>query len=366
MPNRTLTVSLISAFILVVLGLSSIYIVDPREKALVLQFGQIKAVKEEPGLGFKIPLIQEVVRYDSRILPLDTDTIEVTPSDDRRLVVDTFALWRIRDLTQFRRAVGVGGIQTGSDRLESILIAQTREVLGADQVTSNTILSDERVGLMNRIRASTQAQAAALGIEVVDVRLKQTNLPQQNLQATFDRMRAERQREAEDQRARGREQAQRISAQADRTAVEITSDANRQAEITRGEADAERNRIYAEAYNQDRAFFEFFRSLQAYEASLKAGNTTLVMSPENEFFEYLKTSGADLPPVEYSSALPQGEGAAAAEAPAEGAPAADAPVEGAPAEPAPAEAAPAAATPPASPDAGSAGDDAAPAAGQED
>lgn len=304
---------------LVVLGgllLSSLYIVDERENALVLQFGQIKAVKTEPGLGFKIPLIQEVVRYDSRIQSLDTDPIEVTPSDDRRLVVDAFARWRISDVVRFRQAVGAGGLRTASDRLESILIAQIREVLGADQVTSNTILSAERIVLMNRIRDNARIAAANLGVEVVDVRLKQTNLPTANLTATFERMRAERQREAEDERARGREAAQRVRATADRTVVETTSSAERDAEITRGEADAERNRIYAEAYGQDPAFFEFYRSLSAYERALKAGNSTLVLSPDAEFFNFLKSSDP--------GAVPSAPSAPAAPAPAPAAPAAPA------------------------------------------
>ena len=269
--------------------LSSIFIVDEREKALVLQFGQIKAVKEEPGLGFKIPLIQEVVKYDDRILSLETQEIEVTPSDDRRLIVDAFARYRISDVEQFRRAVGVGGIAAAEDRLESILNAQVREVLGSDQVTSNTILSSDRAALMLRIRDQARTRASNLGVDVVDVRLKQTNLPEQNLEATFARMRAERQREAEDERARGREAAQRVSAQADRTVVEIVSEANKTGEITRGEADARRNNIFAQAFGQDQEFFEFYRSLTAYQRALQGNNSTLVISPDSEFFNYLKS-----------------------------------------------------------------------------
>ena len=270
-------------------ALSSIFIVDEREKALVLQFGQIKAVKEDPGLGFRIPLIQEVVKYDDRILSLETQEIEVTPSDDRRLIVDAFARYRISNVEQFRRAVGVGGIDAAEDRLESILNAQVREVLGSDQVTSNTILSSDRAALMLRIRDQARARASNLGVEVVDVRLKQTNLPEQNLEATFARMRAERQREAEDERARGREAAQRVSAQADRTVVEIVSEANKTGEITRGEADARRNNIFAQAFGQDQEFFEFYRSLTAYQRALQGNNSTMVISPDSEFFDYLKS-----------------------------------------------------------------------------
>lgn len=272
--------------------LSSVFIVDERQKALVLQFGQIKSVKEDPGLGFKIPLIQEVVYYEDRILSLDTQQIEVTPSDDRRLVVDAFARYRITDVVQFRQAVGTGGIRAAEDRLESILNAQVREVLGSDQVTSNTILSSERAELMVRIRDQARARALPLGIDVVDVRLKQTNLPTQNLAATFARMRAEREREAADEIARGEEAAQRVRAQADRTVVELVSDANRASEITRGEADAERNAIYANAFGQDPEFFEFYRSLTAYSRALKGENSMLVISPDSEFFDYLKSDTA--------------------------------------------------------------------------
>jgi membrane protease subunit HflC len=274
------------------LGLSSVFVVDEREKVLVLQFGQIKSVKEEPGLSFKIPFIQEVVRYDDRILSLDTDTIEVTPSDDRRLVVDAFARYRIRDAVQFRQAVGVGGVRLAEDRLSSILNAQIREVLGADQVTSDTILSEDRRELMRRIQRQAQTSAAGLGLDVVDVRLKQTNLPEQNLEATFARMRAEREREAADEIARGNEAAQRVRALADRTVTETLSDAEREAQVIRGEADAERSAIYAEAYGQDQEFYAFYRSLEAYEKALQGKNSSMVMTPDSEFFDYLKSGTA--------------------------------------------------------------------------
>lgn len=279
---------LLPILVIVVAGLlSSIFIVDEREKALVLQFGQIAAVKEDPGLAFKIPLIQEVVRYDDRILSLDTEEIEVTPSDDRRLVVDAFTRYRIANVVQFRQAVGVGGLAAAETRLQSILNAQIREVLGSESVTSDTILSPDRRLLTNRIRDQARASALALGLDIVDVRLKTTNLPEQNLDATFARMRAEREREAADEVARGNEAAQRVRAQADRTVVELVSDANRQAEITRGEADAERNRIFAEAFGQDAEFFEFYRSLTAYNRALQGVNSTLVLTPDSEFFDYL-------------------------------------------------------------------------------
>ncbi|MCY4461081.1 MAG: protease modulator HflC [Albidovulum sp.] len=281
--------TLILAAVVIVVGtaLSSIFIVDEREKALVLQFGQVQFVKEDPGLAFKIPLIQEVVRYDDRILSLATQSLEVTPLDDRRLVVDAFARYRISDVVQFREAVGVGGVRSAESRLERILTAATREVLGS--VSSNTVLSADRAALMEQIRDKARLDAENLGVEVIDVRLKRTDLPAQNLEATFARMRAEREREAADEIARGEEAAQKVRAQADRTLVEIVSEARKQAEITRGEADARRNAIFAQAFGANPEFFEFYRSLNAYEKALDGKNTSIVMSPDSEFFDYLKT-----------------------------------------------------------------------------
>lgn len=279
---------LLPAVAVVVIGaLSSVFIVDEREKALVLQFGQIVRVQEEPGLGFKIPLIQEVVRYDDRILSRDLEPLEVTPSDDRRLVVDAFARYRISDVERFRRAVGVGGEDAAARRLDSILRAETREVLGS--VSSNDILSVDRAALMLRIRNSAIAEATALGLQVIDVRLKRTDLPPENLNATYERMKAERDREAADERARGNEAAQRIRAQADRTVIELVSEAQREGQIIQGEADARRNEVFAEAFGADPEFFEFYRSMTAYQRSLRPGNSTMVLSPDSEFFNYLKS-----------------------------------------------------------------------------
>ncbi len=281
------TTYLLPVLVIAIAGiLSSIFIVDEREKALVLQFGRVVSVKEDPGLAFKIPVIQEVVRYDDRILSIDVGPIEVTPADDRRLVVDAFARYRIADVVQFRQAVGNGGEVVAGQRLDRILTAETREVLGT--VSSKDILSTDRAALMLRIRNAAITQARALGLEVVDVRLKATDLPPQNLEATFERMRAEREREATDERARGNEAAQRVRAQADRTVVELVSEARREAEITRGEADAERNAIFAEAFGEDPEFFEFYRSLNAYRAALKGENSSIVMSPDSDFFNYFR------------------------------------------------------------------------------
>ena len=272
---------------LILLLLSAVFVVDEREKALVLQFGEVVTVKEEPGLSFKFPIIQNVVKYDARILSLDTEPLEVTPLDDRRLVVDAFARWRISDVVAFRQAVSGGGIATAESRLQRILNASLREVLGS--VTSGSVLSADRVGLMGSIRDDAKSAATNLGVEIVDVRIKRADLPEQNLNATFARMQAERQREAADERARGAEAAQKVRASADRSALELVSEARRDAEIVRGEADAQRNSIYADAFGRDPEFFEFYRSLSAYERSLKGDKSTLVITPDSEFFNYLES-----------------------------------------------------------------------------
>lgn len=264
---------------------SSLFIVDERQKALVLQFGQVKQVVDQPGLGFKIPFIQEVIRYEDRILGLPTQPLEVTPLDDRRLVVDAFARWRIVDLEVFRRAVGAGGEAAARVNLDQIINAEIRTVLGS--VPSRNVLSEDRTMLMNQIRDNARAKAQALGVDVIDVRLTRTDLPKQNLDATFARMRAERQREATDEIARGNEAAQGVRAAADRTVIEVTSEARRDAEVIRGEADAARNAIYAQAFGQDPEFFAFTRSLTSYERALQSGNSSIVLQPDSAFFDYL-------------------------------------------------------------------------------
>jgi len=323
MPKLLIILGLAAVALITVL--SSVFIVDEREQALVLQFGQVvreirgdritpesdvagqveevETTAEQdddielsttgPGLYFKIPLIQDVVYYDDRILPLDTAALEVTPIDDRRLVVDAFARWRIEDPVQFRQAV-----QTefaAQPRLERILNAALREVLGS--VPSDAVLSEERAALMSRITEVARENSRNLGIIVVDVRIKRADLPEENLQATYRRMNAERQREAADERARGQERAQEIRARAEREAVELVSDAQREAQIIRGRADGERNSIYAAAFGKDAEFFAFYRSLEAYEKALKGDTSTMVISPNSEFFNYLRDdsgrAGAD-------------------------------------------------------------------------
>lgn len=288
--------------VLAALGLSSLFVVDERENALVLQFGQIKDIKTQPGLGFKLPVIQNVVRYDIRIHGIQTQPLEVTPLDDRRLVVDAFARWRITNVRRFREALGVGSIPAAQSRIERIMNAAIREVLGS--VPSGAVLSEERSALMARIRDQARQEALALGVDVIDVRLTRTDLPEQNLAATFARMRAEREREAADEIARGNEAAQRVRALADRTVVELVSEANREAEKIRGEADARRNAIYADAFGRDPEFFAFTRSLTAYERALKGENSSMVMSPDSSFFDYLRSDQgrAGTPRLEISPA----------------------------------------------------------------
>ena len=207
-------------------------------------------------------------------------------------MVDAFARWRITDPLKFRQSVQ--NEVAALPRLERILNASIREVLGS--VVSDAILSDDRIELMLRIRESARRSAVSLGVDIIDVRMRRADLPQQNLQATFQRMEAEREREAADERARGKEAAQKVQANADRQAVELVSESRKQSEIIRGEADAERNKVFAEAFGRDPEFFAFYRSLRAYEMSLKGSNTTLVVSPNSEFFEYLDGAAPTLSP----------------------------------------------------------------------
>ena len=282
----------IPAVVLVgVVALSSVFIVDERKKALVLQFGQVMQVKQTPGLGFKVPFLQDVVYYEDRILGLQTQPVEVTLLSDRRLVVDAFARWRIVDLVTFRQAVGASGEERAQQLLGNILTQAIPEVLG--NATQDQVLSLDRTALMTQILTIAKREGAALGIDVIDVRLTRTDLPEQNLAATFARMRAEREREAADEVARGGEAAQRVRAAADRTVVELTSEARKKAEIVRGEADGRRNAIYADAFGRDPEFFAFTRSMTSYERSLRGENSALVIQPEGEFFDYLRSDGSD-------------------------------------------------------------------------
>lgn len=291
--RRSLLATLAIPALIVVMGLvgASLYIVDEREKALVMRLGRVVGVKENPGLGVKLPLVDTVVKYDDRILGLQALDLEVTPLDDRRLDVNAFARWRVNDVIRFRQAVGGRSIDGARDRLEPIVRNAIREVLGS--VPSTAVLSDDRTTLMNQIRDEARKNSTGLGVEIIDVRLTRTDLPKQNLDATYARMRAEREREAEDERARGREAARRVRAAADRTVVELTSEARKRSEVVKGEADAARNAIYAEAFGRDPEFFAFTRSMTSYERALKGNNSSLVITPDGEFFDYLAGDGSE-------------------------------------------------------------------------
>jgi len=286
MSRTYILVSFLVAVCFIVM--SALFTVDERQKALVLQFGEVIKIIEKPGLATKIPFIQTVVKYDGRILPLDTLPLEVTMKDNRRFDVDAFARWRIADVKAFRRAVGSGGAGAAASRLEQILNAELRTTLG--EVNSSELLSVNRVKLMNTIRDSARSKASALGVDIIDVRIKRADLPIENLNATFSRMRAEREQDTAKLIAEGNEAAKRATSLADRTVVETLSEAQKNADIVRGEADAERNSIFAEAFGRDPEFFAFYRSLTAYENSLKGSNSTLVISPDSEFFDYLKSA----------------------------------------------------------------------------
>lgn len=274
-------------FILAIGIYSSLFVVTEMQKALVLQFGRVVQVKEDPGLGFRIPLIQEVVYYDDRIRSIDVDPVRVIPNDNRVLEVDSFARYRITDPVLFRERVGTGGEAAANSRLDPILSSATLTVLG--EVSSDDILSADRAALMERIRDFAEESATEFGVTIVDVRLQRTDLPDANKIATFQRMISERRQEAADLRARGREASQRIRSAADRAVREIVSAAERQAQVIRGQADARAAAIYAAAYGTDEEFYAFYESLLRYREALANGNTRILTSPDGEFFAYLQS-----------------------------------------------------------------------------
>jgi modulator of FtsH protease HflC len=266
-----------------IVGFGSVFTVHQTEQALVLQFGEHRRSVQEPGLHFKIPLIQNVVRYDRRILEYDHPPEEVIASDQKRLVIDTFARFRISDPLLFFRTVGAEG--QARTRLASQVSAGLRRVVGA--VPLNSVLSVERAQIMRQVRDHVAVEARQLGIEVVDVRFRRADLPEANAQAIFARMQSEREREAREARAQGAETAQRIRARADRERTVLLAEAKRDSEIQRGEGDSEAVRIYGEAFGQDKAFFGFYRSMQAYREAL-GSDTTMVLSPDSDFFRYFR------------------------------------------------------------------------------
>jgi membrane protease subunit HflC len=268
----------------VFLGLSSVFTVGQTDQALVLRFGEAVKVVREPGLYFKAPFVDGVVRVDKRILALDLPEQEVIASDQKRLRVDAFARYRVIDPLLFYQALG--SVERANEQLATFVNSGLRRVLG--ESTFQQVVRDQRTQLMTRIRDQVNTQAKNLGIAVVDVRIRRADLPEANSQAIYTRMQTERQREAAEIRAEGAEAAQRIRARADRDVVVVLAEANREAERVRGEGDGTRNNIFAQAYGQDKDFFSFYRSMQAYEQGLKSSDTRLLLSPDSEFFRYFR------------------------------------------------------------------------------
>lgn len=275
-------VALFVLLVAIVVGYSSLFTVSETQQVLLVRLGEPVRVVTTPGLNFKVPFIDTVISIDKRILDLENPAQEVIASDQKRLVVDAFARYRIKDPLRFYQTVG--SIQAANIQLTTLLNASLRRVLG--EVTFINVVRDERDVLMSRIQKQLDRETASYGISVVDVRIRRADLPEQNSQAVYQRMQTERQREAAEFRAQGGQKAQEIRSRADREATVIIADANSQAEQVRGEGDGERNRLFAEAYGKDADFFAFYRSMTAYENSMKGGDTRFLLRPDSEFFRY--------------------------------------------------------------------------------
>ena len=270
------------AVIAAIVGYSSLFTVYQTRLALVVRLGQPVRVVTQPGLNFKVPLIDSVIYVDKRILDLENAAQEVIASDQKRLVVDAFARYKINDALKFYQAVG--SIEGANSRLSTLLNAALRRVLG--EATLTHVVKDERAGLMARVREQLDREAAQFGITVVDVRIRRADLPEQNSQAVYQRMQTERQREAAEFRANGSQRKQEIQARADRDVTVLLADAQARGDTIRGEGEAERNRIFADAFNKDPDFFAFYRSMQAYESGLGHRDTRMVLRPDSDFFRY--------------------------------------------------------------------------------
>lgn len=303
MANRLPIIGIIGA-VIVFLIYSSLFVVNEREQAIVLRFGEVVDVKSEPGLYFKLPFAfmeaDNVQIIEDRLLRFDIDDIRVQVSGGKFYEVDAFVAFRISDPRVFRATVS-GSILLAEQRLRTRLNAALRSVYGLRGFEA--ALSKERADMMREVRDQLRPDAASLGLKIEDVRIRRTDLTAEVSQQTYDRMKAERLAEAERLRARGREAAQRIRARADRQVVEIIAEARKESEIMRGEGEAERNSIFASAFTRDPEFFEFYRSMIAYTTALENTGTTMVLSPDSEFFRFFQN--------------PQGSGSSARPAPAE-------------------------------------------------
>lgn len=273
----------IVAVVLVVVALSAVFTVRETEQALVIRFGRVVGAPiTEPGLHFKMPIVDEVAYVDRRLLSVSTQKEEVITEDQKRLVLDAFARFRIADSLRFFQTVKTDF--AAESRMSTILNSALRRVIGTQEM--DDVLSGERANLMLQIRDAVNKEAQILGIDVVDVRIRRVDLPDNISQSIFRRMQTERQQEAQRFRSEGNEQSRRIRSVADRTVVELLAEARREAEIIKGEGDAERNRIFAEVYSKDPEFFAFYRSMRAYVESMDGSNTSMVLSPDSRFFRF--------------------------------------------------------------------------------
>ena len=283
----------IVAGILVLIGVVaflSIIIVKEVNQAIILQFGDPKRIIMKPGLNFKIPFIQNVVYLDKRILNLDTPPEEVIASDQKRLIVDAFARFQIVDPLKFY--ISVGDERVARSRLSTIINSRIRNVLGQEEL--QTLLSKDRSKQMELIKEGVNTEAQNFGINIVDVRIKRADLPTANSDAIYRRMQTEREREAKEFRAKGAEMAVTITSTADKEVTVILADAQKQSEIMKGEGDGERNKIFADAFGQDPEFFSFYRSMQSYSKAFTAGETSMILSPDSEFFKFFGNTTPDI------------------------------------------------------------------------
>jgi modulator of FtsH protease HflC len=283
-----------------ILAMSSLFIVDQTEQALVLQFGQPLRVIYTPGLRVKKPFIQNVMIYDKRLLDFEPPPEEVIASDQKRLIVDTYARYRITNPLLFYQTVATEF--TARARLGALVSGSLRQVIG--NVTLSALLSPDRAKIMRQIRDEVAGQAKPFGIDVVDVRIRRADLPPQNSEAIFARMRSERQQQAALYRGEGAQAAKTVRANADRERTVILADAQRDAQKVRGEGDAQAIEIYAKAYDQDKEFFAFYRSLQAYRAAFGGSNTAFVLNPNSSFFRYFENPGGTPAEVAAPAAKP--------------------------------------------------------------
>ena len=273
--------------VLAVTGYQSLFIVQEINQAIVLQFGDPKKIITKPGLNFKLPFIQNVVYLDRRVLNLDNPPEEVIAADQKRLIVDAFARFRIVDPLKFY--ISVGNENVARQRLATIINSRIRGVLGTQNLA--TLLSIDRSKHMATIQNDVNTEAKNFGITIVDVRIKRADLPQANSEAIFKRMQTEREREAKEFRAQGAEIAAKITSTADKEVTVILATANKQSEIMKGEGDGTRNRIFAQAFGRDPEFFGFYRAMQSYEKALIGGDTSLILSPDSDFFKFFGKAG---------------------------------------------------------------------------